>query len=802
MLEDLRFAALEQWPDALKRVREQDPNGARPCLVLDKIGQYRRQVINDTRQNLPAIRFRPVDDKSDKETAEVLNGLARHVQDVSSADIARLTALDWAVTAGLGYYRILTEYTSDDSWDQDIRIGRIHNPFAVYFDPHSTEPDGSDAEWCFITEDVPKKAFERLYPKAEQGGDLGPVSEGDLVRSWFSEESSRVAEYFRIEREKDDVVLLADRSSMYGSRYRQLQEEGAELIQVVRVRPVQRRVVHWQKITGLEALEESEFPASYIPVIQVIGTEFWIEGKRQLSGLVRSAKDAQRGFNYHMSVATEMMGLGPRAPFIGAAGQFEGFEHKWAEANTENHAYLEYNPVGSGGTLSPPPQRQQPAGPPVGLLQMAQLFEGNVQAALGMYNASVGAPSNEKSGIAIRERKNEGDVGSLHYRGNLALSMRHEGRILLEVFSRIYDTARIARIVGEDGSVDTVRLDPTLPAASQKTPKGEPNIHNITLGRYDVSVDVGPAYATRRQDTAAAMIEMVRANPQLMQVAGDLVVRPMDWEGAEQLADRLKKALPPELAEDDEGGPQQIPPQLEAQMQQMQQAYEQQLAQAQQMVQGLQQQAQEASQAAQQGQMALKDKEGDHALKAQELELKAFEAETKRLEVEIKAREAEARVAQDAQAQAAQAAAETGQPESVETDSGAVSQAMHEIALALAELRAAKSIRVIRDEETGAMVGAEIVPEEGQMQALPALIDRQIEMALPAVIDGIRSNQEQVQALKATIAEIASQPHIEPAVIQEQMDALEAKLAQPSRIEVVRGPDGRVLGARVIAPPR
>jgi Phage P22-like portal protein len=720
MLEDLRFAALEQWPEKLKRMREQDINGARPCLVLDKIGQYRRQVINDTRANLPSIRFRPVDDKSDKDTAEVLNGLARHVQDVSSAEIAHLTALDWAVTCGLGYFRILTEYLSDDSWDQDIRIARIHNPFAVYFDPHSTEPDGSDAEWCFITDDVPKKAFERLYPKAELGGDFGPASEGDLVRAWFSEDTIRVAEYFRIERVKDEVVLLEDQSSLYGSEYKKRLEGGEQLIQVVRARPVDRRVCYWQKITGREVLEESEFPASYIPVIPVIGTEFWIEGKRQLSGLVRPAKDAQRGFNYHMSVAVEISGLGPRAPFIGAAGQFEGFEAKWGEANTENHAYLEYNPVGSGGTLSPPPQRQQSAGPPAAMLQMAQLFEGNVQAALGMYQASVGAPSNEKSGIAIRERKNEGDVGSLHYRGNLALSMRHEGRILLEMFGRIYDTARIARIIGEDGSVDTVALDPAMPQASAKTPKGQPNVHNITLGRYDVSVDIGPAYATRRQDTSQAMIEMVRAFPPLMQMAGDLVVRSQDWPDAEKLADRLKKALPPELADDEEGGEAQIPPQMKAQIQQGMQQYEQQLAQAQQMIQGLQQQLGEASAAAQEGQAAVKDKGAEHQAKQAEIQVKQFEAETKRLELQIKAQEAEMRRLQMG-ADTAQTEAGTAQTEGINEVVMGLGQAHQGIAVVLGELaraaqamqanaQAPKTIELLRDEH-GRAAGAVVRPE-------------------------------------------------------------------------------------------
>jgi Phage P22-like portal protein len=669
--------------------------------VLDKIGQYRRQVINDTRQNLPAIRFRPVDDRSDKETAEVLNGLARHVEDASSADIAYLTALDWAVTCGLGYFRILTEYVSDDAWDQEIRIARIHNVLAVYFDPHSTTPDGSDAEWCFITENVPRKTFEKLYPKASQGGDLGPVSEGDLVQAWFSEESVRIAEYFRIQRRKDEVLLLADHSSLYGSRYQELLAEGADLIPVVRSRPVDRRVCHWQKITGLEVLEESEFPSSYIPVIPVIGTEFVIEGKRQLSGLVRPAKDAQRALNYWASVATEVSALTPRAPFIGAAGQFEGYEDKWGSAHTENHAYLEYNvvPLG-GGTMAGAPQRQPFPGAPTGMLQMMQMFEGHIQSALGMYQASVGAPSNEKSGIAIRERKNEGDVGTLHYRFNLSLSMRHAARILLEMFPRIYDTPRIARIIGEDGAADTVSLDPSLPTASQETPKGEPNIHNITIGRYDVSIDIGPAYATRRQDAAQGFTEMVRAYPPLMEKAGDLMFRNMDWPGAEQLADRL---APPEA---EEGG---IPPQIQAQMQQMQQQYEQQLAQAQQMVEGLQQELGEA-----QGKAA--DTEGKQA----EIEVKRFEAETKRLELDIKAQEADARRAQ-IEAQTAQTQAGTFQVEGVNdvianlmgAQQGMV-QTVALLAQAAQGMNAPKRIELLRDAE-GRAAGAVVAPVSDPM---------------------------------------------------------------------------------------
>lgn len=755
MVDDLRFAALDQWPDQLKRLRETDINGARPCLVLDLFGQYQRQVINDTRSNLPSIRVRPVDDKSDKDTAEVINGLIRHIEDESSADIAYLNALTWAVRCGLGYFRILTEYVSDDSWNQRIRIAQVHNRFAVYRDPYSTTPDGSDFEWLFITDDVPRKAFKKTHPKAEQPTDFASGSEGDLLRAWFSEETVRLGEYFRIVREKDEVVLLEDQSSMYGSRYQELLAEGADgLLRVIRARPVDRRKCRWQQMSGCEVLEETEIPSSYIPVIPVIGTEYWIDGKRQLSGMVRPAKDGQRGFNYHMSVATEMMGLGPRAPFIGASGQFEGHP-EWATANTENHAFLEYEPISNGGTLCPPPARQQFMGAPQGMLQMAQLFQGNVQSSLGMYQASVGAPSNEKSGIAIRERKNEGDVGNLHYRANLSLSMRHAGRILLEMIPRVIDTAQVARIIGEDGSVDTVQLDPGLPDASQKTPKGQPNIHNITIGRYDLSMDIGPAYATRRQDAAQGMQEMVRAFPPMMQTHGDLMFQEMDWPGAQQMAERSKKALPPELADDEEGEPQ-IPPQLKAQIQQGMQQYEQQLAQAQQMIQGLQQQLGEASQAAQEGQAAAKDKSGDHALKSQELRLKAFEAETKRMEAEVKAMEARARsqaaVEQGQMAGNDKAADQILKSQELELKAFEAETKRFEAEGKRVEAQLAAEARQLVGQQAAPFDGAEDRPREGHAPADPG----QVEQALCGLAERIQAGQDQIAAMVQALA--ARQP--------------------------------------------
>ena len=697
-LDDLRFLSLDQWPEELKSHREKDPNGARPCLVLDKCSQHLRQIVNDMRQNRPAIKARPEDDRADKDTAEVFSGIIRHVEQRSGADMAYLTAGEHAASIGLGYFRILTEYEHEHAFAQEISIARIHNPFSVYFDNYSTELDGSDAEWCFVTDKLPKKMFERQFPDAEPV-DIDHAGIGDYL-DWYQEDSVRIAEYFYRVAKPETLLLLADGTTAWGDEYENSLKNGIEPIPVVQERQAQRRRVQWCKHTGAEILDRREFPSSYIPVIPVYGNQSWLEGERRIYGAVRAAKDPQRAYNYWYSVATELIALAPRAPFIGAAGQFEGFEDKWGNANTENYAYLEYNPLPIAGGAVPPPQRQAFAGVPAGIINLLQLAEHDIQAAFGQYDASLGAPSNEKSGVAIREKRMESSMGNSHYMGNLARSIEHAGYILVEMAPRVYDTKRTLRILGEDGTVDQAVIDPSIPLAVAKQRHAhdgkETTIFNLNVGRYDVAVTVGPGYSTRRQEAAEGMLQMASADPLMMQTAGDIVIRNQDWPGADAIADRRKRAIPPEIVGQEEGeGPD--PAQLQAQMGQMQQQYEMQLSQAGEQMQQMQQ--------------SLADAEGkvaDNENKAAELDLKRFDAQTKRLDLKIKAKESHARTEQ--------VTAETAQTQGVNEVIAGLVQSAGALAQAAQAVRAnaagPKTIELVRDAQ-GRAAGA-VVHSGGQ----------------------------------------------------------------------------------------
>ncbi len=612
-LRAIRFRALDQWPEDVKRLREQDPEGARPCLVVDKTNQHVNQVKNDQRQNRPSIKVRPVDDKSDKEVAKIFNGIIRHIEDSSGADVAYDTGFEHAVDGGYGYWRITTEFCDEKSFDQDIRIKRIRNRFAVELDPDHQEPDGSDAKYGFVWEELSKDEYEKAYPNHEIV-DWEKSDAGD----WIKKDVVRIAEYFVIDEKTTTIHLMSNGDVIDDSEKEQYAIDTAleeNPPTVVKSRETKIPKVCWYKINGKEVLETKEWAGKYIPIVKVIGDELDIEGEVRLTGLIEPAMDAQRIHNYASSAFVENVALAPKAPYIIAEGQAEGHEDEWKSANRRNLSALTYKPtMYDNQTPVPPPMRQQPPGISQGWLHVLQNSEHDIQASMGRYNASLGAESNEKSGKALLAKQREGDVGSFHFVDNHARSIRYTGRQLIDLIPKIYDTQRIARILGEDGEAQTVELNPDqdVPVQDKLDEFGKVvgKIYNLNVGKYDVTVAVGPSYTTKRQEAAESMVELVRADPTLMAKIGDIMVDAMDWPEADRVAERLKKMLPPELQAEE--GEDQDP-------------------RANAMVKILMQQLEEAKGMVQQAVQSVEAMEAKN--KSRELDIKMYEAETKRLEI-------------------------------------------------------------------------------------------------------------------------------------------------------------------------
>lgn len=578
-LDDLRFMAGSpdnqwQWPADVLQTRgsvQGQTINARPCLTINKLPQHVRQVTNEQRQNRPSGKVIPADDNADVEVAEIFNGVMRHIEYMSDADVAYDTACDNQVTYGEGYIRLITEYCDEDSFDQDIRIMRVRNSFSVYMDPTIQDPCGADAEWCFVTEDILKSDYERMFPDAAPISTLMSQGVGnESMAQWLAEDTIRIAEYFYKDYEKATLHLYPDNQTAFKGTPQDANLQ-AMFGKPIRTREVDRQKVMWMKTNGFDILDEREWPGKWIPVVRVIGNEWEVEGRMYISGLVRNAKDAQRMYNYWTSQEAEMLALAPKAPFIGYGGQFEGYEQQWKTANTTNWPYLEVNPDvtdGAGGVL-PLPQRAQPPLPQTGLIQAKMGAGEDIKATTGQYDASLGQQGNERSAKAIVAREKQGDVGTYHYVDNLARAIRHITRQVVNLIPKIYDTQRIARIIGVDGEVSMVKFNPTQPEPVKEVRDMETGgliekIYNPGVGTYDVMVTTGPGYMTKRQEALDAMSQILQSNPQLWGVAGDLFIKNMDWPGAQEMAERFKKILDPKvLATGDES------PEMAAAQQQM-----------------------------------------------------------------------------------------------------------------------------------------------------------------------------------------------------------------------------------------
>lgn len=564
--EDLRMRAGDQWDADMKARRIAD---GRPCLTVNRMPQFVRQVTNDQRQNRPAIQVSPVDDHADIETAEVYQGLVRHIEYDSGADAAYDTAFDGAASTGIGYMRVVTEYADPMSFELDIKIKRIRNQFSVYIDPDAKEVDRSDMRWAFIVDDFTKEAFEARYPDAEvcKGDKSTWEVASQKAPGWMGGGSVRVAEYFCMTTTKAEIVLMPDGKAMLADELKKAQEAGLYGMDYVPVRRRQTEIpaVRWCKITGTEILEETTWPGRWIPVVPVLGDELEVGGQVILESAIRHAKDQQRMLNVFVSTETETIGLVPKAPWLIAEGQVEGYEKDWKQANTKTFAYLKYKPTTHAGQPVPPPSRVFGEANVQAVTNARLMVQDDMKAVVGIYDSALGAHSNETSGIAIRARQNQSGTANFHLVDNLTKSLRHLGRILIDLIPKVYDTPRVVRIIGEDGTEKTVRVNEQFIDPDT----GQPRIFKLGVGKYDVRVTAGPSYATKRQEAAASMMQLAQADPGLSQKAGDLIVKNMDWPGAQEISERLKKFLPPEV-QDDQKGQGQIPPQVQAQLQMLQ----------------------------------------------------------------------------------------------------------------------------------------------------------------------------------------------------------------------------------------
>lgn len=546
--EDLGFAEEEaQWDADVRRKREIE---GRPCLTINRLPQFVRQITGKMRQLRPAIKCVPVDSRGDPETAKTLAGMFRYIENRSRAQIVYGKAADSQVTCGIGAWRVTTEYSDDQTFNQEIRIDAIDDPVMTLFDPDASRPSKSDAMFCFVPVDMSRRKFEEEFSgKSPVGYEMRAHSAWE---GWVSEDYVRVCEYWYKEPTKRELVLMPDGSvddltgqpedivAQKREEIALLQAQGVE----IRIEKRDSYKVMRCLVSAQDILEEPvEWKGRYIPIIPVVGEEIRIGRKVVRRGIVRLAKDPQRMYNYFSSAETEIVALQPKAPFIGTEKNFEEYEDIWQSANTENLPYLTYTPdPGNGGAQ---PSRSQPPVSSQGLTEGANRSVEDMKAVIGIYDASLGARSNETSGKAIEARQQEGDTGSFVYVANFGEAISHTATVIMDLIPHVYDNARTIRIVGDDGTIEPTKINQPQGVAEDGV---SPLANDVTVGAYDVVVKMGPAYDTLRSEAREGMTAMIQAGgPELFAITGDLMAKMQDWPNAEELTERLEAIAPPKI---------------------------------------------------------------------------------------------------------------------------------------------------------------------------------------------------------------------------------------------------------------
>jgi hypothetical protein len=548
-LEDLEFRAGEQWPTEVKRDRERDH---RPVLTINKIPTYVRQVTGDMRVARPSIRVVPVDSRGDPKTAEVLAGLVRYIENRSDAQHAYSLGADSQVVAGIGHWRVFTEYADDSTFDQEIRIAAVDDGVGIIWDPDATYPNKEDAKCCFVPVDMSHDAFKERYPDAPIE-DFTLTLEGrtTLLDEWFGDDFVRVAEYWERRPKTRTLALLPDGAiddvTDQPDRLAELKAQG------VRIEERESHCVYRSVISSCHVLEEpKKWPGRLIPIVPVIGEEVMIGRRTVRHGIVRNLKDPQRAYNYFRSAETEAVALQPKAPWLVTEKNIEDYQDQWLSANLRNYPYLLYKPDTKNGNVAP--QRVPPGINAAGVIEGLQISSSEMQEVTGIYDAALGQRSNETSGKAIQSRQRESDVGTFVYAQNFAMAIKHTGRIILDLITHIYDAQRTIRIVGEDGKVNVVDINQQVAL--------DYVLNDVTVPAYDVVLDQGPSYATKREEAREGMLTFLQQAPSAAPVVLDLIANAQDWPNADKFSKRLKTLLPPPIQaqEAEESGEQPAPP--------------------------------------------------------------------------------------------------------------------------------------------------------------------------------------------------------------------------------------------------
>lgn len=559
-LDDKKFAAGEQWDPEVLRQRQ-----GLPCLTIDNISQFTAQVVGDWRQNKISVKVLP-GEAGDKNVADVRADLIRNIEAQSRAERVYDNAFESMIQCGDGAFKVAVQYAAGDVFDQEIVILPIDDALSVVWDRLSIDPTGRDATHCFVDDTLPRKEFKARWP----GEDPSNLRDSDkkilAVEGWCDNHNVRVTEHWRMIERKKLLTMFKDGSVYAFDADKEPKPEEIDAYIEKHGPPLKSReapclYAQMHLITGFKILSGPyEYKLTRLPVVRMTGRVVTIGDRRVRHGIVRKMKDIIRLKNFFRSIAAEQLGYAPKAKWLAPESAVEGREDAFRKAHLTRDPLLVYN-----DDAETPPELIPPPAIEAALLNEANVNSQDMKDVTGIHDASLGIKSNETSGKAIMARQREGDVANITYYDNGNATVLEAGDVMNQLIPQTYDGTRIIRIIGQDESSKLVTInDPN-----------DPESPNLATGKYDVAISTGASYTTRRAEAADAMMQAIQVYPELMGIAGDLVIKAQDWPGAEELSERLIKTIPQQLLSDKEKQQMGDQPDMQAIMQQQAQSQEQ-----------------------------------------------------------------------------------------------------------------------------------------------------------------------------------------------------------------------------------
>ncbi len=586
---DPDILAARQGKNAIQGVAAEPP---KPCLTMDRLSQPVRQVSNQIKTSNFSISVTPNGHGADDDTAAIIKGFLRRTQNKAKDEKPIEWAAEDAIVGGLGWFRLRTDYVDSNPdpdagievFDQEPVIERIPNNLSVYDDPSAVKPTRIDSLYRFITEDIAKEEFKKRWPWADTRGLDDFMASGDKkMASWVTQDIIRIAEYWRVTHEYELWVALADGSTRqlpykHGKERLKVPDD-VDGVQVEAHRVIPRPKVEGKKINAIQVLEELPWTGSWIPTIPILGEEMNVDGDIILRGMISEAMDAQRMVNWTYSEGISILSLATKSDMMVPADAVANYADIWKTRNTQNHGYMPYDQYDASGRQLNEPVRTQ--GEPANLqaaVEMMRISEDGIKAITGYYDSGLGATDNRTlSGRAKQAEIQQSELGAANYGAGVMMALVCLDNMIVEILPKITRPGQVLHILGADDKTDKVivgqhfkkeggEVIPLTPEEAQSLGPGVAQFFDPGKGRYAITAKIEKGSATKREEGAAALGELIpHLPPEMAAVATPDYVEQLDFEGSHGIAEKLRRALPPQLQDKPEDGS--IPPQVQAQMQ-------------------------------------------------------------------------------------------------------------------------------------------------------------------------------------------------------------------------------------------